>query len=103
MLGFALALTILVNLFMIQRRFEPLERLIETMEKADLARSGMDLNGIVDGGSDTEEVERLEAAFRRMLERLDADAAERRAPRCRRWRRSAPASHAISTTRSTSR
>jgi two-component system sensor histidine kinase UhpB len=72
-LGFALALTILVNLFMIQRRFEPLERLIETMEKADLARSGMDLGGIVDGGSDTEEVERLEAAFRRMLERLDAE------------------------------
>jgi two-component system, NarL family, sensor histidine kinase UhpB len=72
-LGFAIALTILVNLFMIQKRFEPLERLIEAMEKADLARSGVDLGGLVDGGSDTEEIERLEMAFRRMLERLDAE------------------------------
>ena len=72
-LGFALALTILVNLFMIQKRFEPLERLIEAMEKADLARSGVDLGGLVDGESQTEEIERLEAAFRRMLERLDTE------------------------------
>jgi len=72
-LGFAIALTILVNLFMIQRRFEPLERLIEAMEKADLARSGVDLGGMVDGRAETEEVERLELAFRRMLERLDTE------------------------------
>jgi two-component system, NarL family, sensor histidine kinase UhpB len=72
-LGFAIALTVLVNLFMIQRRFEPLERLIDAMESADLARSGADLRLAVDGGSDTEEVERLELAFRRMLERLDAE------------------------------
>ena len=72
-LAFAIALTVLVNLFMIQRRFEPLERLIDAMERADLARSGVDLGGLVDGGSDTEEVQRLELAFRRMLERLDAE------------------------------
>jgi two-component system, NarL family, sensor histidine kinase UhpB len=72
-LGFAIALTVLVNLFMIQRRFEPLERVIEAMEKADLARSGVDLAGVTDGRADTEEVERLELAFRRMLERLDAE------------------------------
>jgi two-component system sensor histidine kinase UhpB len=71
-LAFAIALTVLVNLFMIQRRFEPLERLIDAMERADLARSGVDL-GLVDGRSDTEEIQRLEAAFRRMLERLDAE------------------------------
>jgi len=71
-LAFAIALTILVNLFMIQRRFEPLERLIDAMERADLARSGVDL-GLGDGRSDTEEIQRLEAAFRRMLERLDAE------------------------------
>jgi len=72
-LGFAIALTILVNLFMIQKRFEPLERLIEAMEKADLARSGADFGGIFPGNAETEEVERLELAFRRMLERLDAE------------------------------
>jgi len=72
-LGFAIALTILVNLFMIQKRFEPLERLIDAMERADLARSGVDLGGLVDGRAETEEVERLELAFRRMLERLDAE------------------------------
>ena len=72
-LGFAIALTILVNLFMIQRRFEPLERLIEAMERADLARSGMDLADVTDGDAGTEEIERLELAFRRMLERLDAE------------------------------
>jgi two-component system, NarL family, sensor histidine kinase UhpB len=72
-LAFAIALTVLVNLFMIQRRFEPLERLIDAMERADLARSGVDLGGLVDGSSETEEVERLELAFRRMLERLDTE------------------------------
>jgi two-component system sensor histidine kinase UhpB len=72
-LAFAIALTVLVNLFMIQKRFEPLERLIEAMERADLARSGLDLGGLVDGRADTEEVQRLESAFRRMLERLDAE------------------------------
>jgi two-component system, NarL family, sensor histidine kinase UhpB len=72
-LAFAIALTVVVNLFMIQRRFEPLERLIDAMERADLARSGVDLGGLVDGRSDTEEVQRLELAFRRMLERLDAE------------------------------
>jgi two-component system, NarL family, sensor histidine kinase UhpB len=72
-LGFAIALTVLVNLFMIQRRFEPLERVIDAMEKADLARSGVDLAGVTNGRADSEEVERLELAFRRMLERLDAE------------------------------
>src|SRR5687768_9071810 len=72
-LAFAIALTVLVNLFMIQRRFEPLERLIDAMERADLARSGVDLGGLVNGNAETEEVERLESAFRRMLERLDAE------------------------------
>src|SRR6266511_2628861 len=70
-LGFVIALTVLVNLFMIQKRFEPLERLIEAMEKADLARSGVDFGGLVDGRAETEEVERLEVAFRRMRELLD--------------------------------
>ena len=74
-LGFALALTILVNVFMIQRRFEPLERLIDAMEAADLARPEAGITAARDGDAETEEVARLELAFRRMLERL---AAERR-------------------------
>jgi len=71
-LGFAVALTILVNLFLIQRRFRPLERLVEEMERADLSRPGANLGGD-DAIAGPEEVERLHRAFRRMLERLEAE------------------------------
>src|SRR3954453_5318906 len=72
-LGFAVALTILVNVFMLQRRFRPLERLVDEMERADLSRPGANLRRAVDGRSDPEEVTRLQLAFRRMLERLEAE------------------------------
>jgi two-component system, NarL family, sensor histidine kinase UhpB len=72
-LGFAVALTILVNVFMLQRRFRPLERLVDEMERADLSRPGANLRRAVDGRSDPEEVARLQLAFRRMLERLEAE------------------------------
>jgi two-component system sensor histidine kinase UhpB len=71
-LGFAVALTVLLNLFLIQRRFRPLERLVEEMERADLSRPGANLRGDVSFGG-PEEVERLNRAFRRMLERLEAE------------------------------
>jgi two-component system sensor histidine kinase UhpB len=72
-LGFAVALTILVNLITLQRRFRPLERLVDEMERADLSRPGANLPSAVDGRTEPEEVERLHHAFRRMLERLEAE------------------------------
>ena len=61
MLGFAVALTILVNVVMLQRRFRPLERLVDEMERADLSRPGANLRRAVDGRGDPEEVARLRA------------------------------------------
>jgi two-component system, NarL family, sensor histidine kinase UhpB len=72
-LGFAVALTILVNVVMLQRRFRPLERIVDEMERADLSRPGANLRSATDGRSDPEEVARLQLAFRRMLERLEAE------------------------------
>src|ERR671924_220844 len=72
-LGLAVALTILVNVIMLQRRFRPLERLVDEMERADLSRPGANLRSAVDGQVGPEEVARLERAFRRMLERLEAE------------------------------
>jgi two-component system sensor histidine kinase UhpB len=72
-LGLAVALTILVNVFMLQRRFRPLERLVDEMERADLSRPRANLGSAADGRSDPEEVTRLQLAFRRMLERLEAE------------------------------
>ena len=71
-LGFAIALTVLVNVFLLQRRFRPLERLVDEMERADLSRPGANLRNDTDFGG-PEEVERLHHAFRRMLERLDTE------------------------------
>lgn len=71
-LGFALALTIVVNVYLLQRRFRPLERLVEEMERADLSRpsaTSLDADAI----SGPEEVERLYKTFRHMLERLEAE------------------------------
>jgi two-component system, NarL family, sensor histidine kinase UhpB len=72
-LAFAVALMILVNVIMLQRRFRPLERLVEEMERVDLARPGANLRIQEDGLGASEEVERLNRAFRRMLERLEAE------------------------------
>jgi two-component system sensor histidine kinase UhpB len=72
-LGFAVALTIVVNVFMLQRRFRPLERLVDEMERADLSRPGANLRSPADGQTGPEEVARLQRAFRRMLERLEAE------------------------------
>jgi len=71
-LGLAVGLTILVNVFMLQRRFRPLERLVDEMERADLSRPGAGLTP-ADGQSGPEEVARLQRAFRRMLDRLEAE------------------------------
>ncbi len=70
-LGLAVGVTILVNVLMLQRRFRPLERLVDEMERADLSRPGANRGEPVMDGP--EEVQRLHMAFRRMLERLEAE------------------------------
>jgi two-component system sensor histidine kinase UhpB len=72
-LGLAVALTLLVNVFMLQRRFRPLERLVDEMERTDLSRPRANLEAASDGRADPEEVTRLQLAFRRMLDRLEAE------------------------------
>jgi two-component system sensor histidine kinase UhpB len=61
-----------VGLLRLKRRLAPLERLIEDMEKVDLSRPGR-LPDSIDGVGETEEVERIELAFLRMLRRLEAE------------------------------
>jgi two-component system sensor histidine kinase UhpB len=72
-LGIAVALTILFNIILLQRRFRPLERLVDQMERADLSRPGANLRLADEEPSGPEEVTRLHHAFVRMLERLEAE------------------------------
>jgi two-component system sensor histidine kinase UhpB len=66
-LALAIVLTLCVNLWMLQKRFDPLERLVERLEAIDPAEPAT-----FDLGSDpTTEVDRLAASFRRLLERVD--------------------------------
>lgn len=67
------AAALAVNLVVLRRRFAPLERLIEEMEKVDLSQPGPDLPDSIDGVGETREVERIELAFLRMLRRLEAE------------------------------
>jgi two-component system sensor histidine kinase UhpB len=69
----AVAMALAVNLVVLRRRFAPLEDLIEEMEKVDLSRPGPLLPGSIDGVGETEEVERIELAFLRMIRRLEAE------------------------------
>jgi two-component system sensor histidine kinase UhpB len=73
-IGIAAAIAgLLVNQALLRRRFTPLERLIEEMEKVDLSRPGPLLPASIDGVGETEEVERIELAFLRMMRRLEAE------------------------------
>jgi two-component system, NarL family, sensor histidine kinase UhpB len=70
----AAILALAVNQALLRRRFTPLERLIEEMEKVDLSRPGPLLpSSAIDGVGETEEVERIELAFLRMMRRLEAE------------------------------
>ena len=70
-LGFALALTVAVNVYLLSRRFEPLEQLVDEMEKADLTHPSVARGLPAAGGS--EEVRRIHHSFREMLERLESE------------------------------
>jgi two-component system, NarL family, sensor histidine kinase UhpB len=61
------------GMLVMRRRRAPLERLIEEMEKVDLSRPGPLLPRSIDGVGETEEVERIELAFLRMMRRLEAE------------------------------
>lgn len=65
--------TCLLNVILLRRRFNPLEHLIDEMEKVDLSQPGANLPPGIDGKAETEEVERLELAFLRMMRRLEAE------------------------------
>ncbi len=56
-----------------RRRLRPLEDLVEAMEKVDLSSPRLHLPPSIDGVGETEEVERLELAFLRMMRRLEAE------------------------------
>lgn len=64
--------TVLANGFFLRRRLRPLQRVIETMERVDLSEGGLRAGG----ATDTEEVARLQAAFNRMLDRLETERRE---------------------------
>jgi two-component system sensor histidine kinase UhpB len=69
----AAVVVLTINQIMVRRRRAPLERLIEEMEKVDLSRPGPLLPRSIDGVGETEEVERIELAFLRMMGRLEAE------------------------------
>jgi two-component system sensor histidine kinase UhpB len=56
-----------------RRRLRPLEDLVEAMEKVDLSSPHPLLPASIDGVGETEEVERIELAFLRMMRRLEAE------------------------------
>jgi two-component system sensor histidine kinase UhpB len=68
-----LAVALALGLIAQRRRFAPIEDLIEEMEKVDLSRPGPVLPASIDGVAETEEAERLELAFLRMMNRLEAE------------------------------
>jgi two-component system, NarL family, sensor histidine kinase UhpB len=68
-----LATALAFGLLRLRRRFAPLESVIEEMEKVDLSRPGPVLPASIDGVGETEEVERIELAFLRMMRRLEAE------------------------------
>jgi two-component system, NarL family, sensor histidine kinase UhpB len=66
-LALAILLSFCVNLWMLQKRFDPLERLVDQIEAFDPSdSSGFDL-----GDGRTAEIDRLAASFRRLLQRVD--------------------------------
>jgi two-component system sensor histidine kinase UhpB len=66
-------IALILSLTRERRRLRPLEDLIEAMEKVDLSSPRLHLPALIDGVGETEEVERIELAFLRMMRRLEAE------------------------------
>jgi two-component system, NarL family, sensor histidine kinase UhpB len=71
-LALAVVLVLVVNMWLLQRRLEPLERLVATMERIDLSRPGRRVD-VAGGPRGSTDVQRLAATFNRMLERLEGE------------------------------
>ena len=72
-LALAILLTLVVNMWLLRRRFEPLERLLDTMEQIDLSRPGRRVELDPQLAAESADVERLARAFNHMLERLEGE------------------------------
>jgi two-component system sensor histidine kinase UhpB len=72
-LALAILMTLVVNMWLLRRRFEPLERLLDTMERIDLSRPGRRVELDVELASNSTDIRRLVRAFNRMLERLEGE------------------------------
>lgn len=71
LLALTIVLVLLVNMLMVQRRFTPLERLIEQVEAVDPQEpSAFDAPA---AGAGSDEVHRLAVSFRRLLGRIEAE------------------------------
>jgi two-component system, NarL family, sensor histidine kinase UhpB len=69
-LALAIVLTLCVNLWMLQRRFRPLESLIERIERIDPAQP----TGTLElDGHPVEEIDRLGQSFKRLLEGIEVE------------------------------
>jgi two-component system, NarL family, sensor histidine kinase UhpB len=68
-LSLAIVLTLCVNLWMLKRRFAPLERLIDRVEAIDPAVSA----GFEPTGDPVEEIDRVERSFKRLLDGIEAE------------------------------
>jgi two-component system, NarL family, sensor histidine kinase UhpB len=69
-LALALALTFAVNLWMLQRRFRPLDRLIDRIERIDPAEPA---TFELERGDPVAEIERLGHSFKRLLEGMEEE------------------------------
>ena len=70
-LGLVIVATLLGNWLLLHRRFAPLDEVISAMERIDLAEPST--NGLHQHRADSAEVRRLEAAFQRMVWRLESE------------------------------
>jgi two-component system sensor histidine kinase UhpB len=73
-IGGAIVATLLGNWLLLRRRFEPLDEMISKMEQIDLAAAHHEAPS--PPRVDSAEVRRLDAAFRRMIARLEAERRE---------------------------
>jgi two-component system sensor histidine kinase UhpB len=73
LIGLAVVSAVLLNSLLLRQRLAPLERLLETMERVDLASPGQRAGAPPNA---PREIERLTADFNRMLERLEHERVE---------------------------
>jgi len=69
LLAMAIMLALLANIMMLRRRFSPLEQLIDQLERIDPAQAA----SFDQPAGAMEEVDRLAATFRRLLERVESE------------------------------